>query len=95
MTAAINGRFSSVSKKFGEGAPRARRRHGLRRRVSAFSALAVVVGLGLQMGMVQSATAAPAPVGNDFVVTPGDLTFILKQIKIAERHTTTLTASDP
>src|SRR3954447_6627687 len=95
MTAAINGRFSSVSKKFGEGAPRARRRHGLRRRVSAFSALAVVVGLGLQMGMVQSATAAPAPVGNDFVVTPGDLTFMLKQIKIAERHTTTLTASDP
>src|SRR3954452_8787591 len=95
MTAAINGRFSSVSKKFGESAPRARRRHGLRRRVSAFSALAVVVGLGLQMGMVQSATAAPAPVGNDFVVTPGDLTFILKQIKIAERHTTTLTASDP
>jgi Ca2+-binding RTX toxin-like protein len=45
--------------------------------------------------MVQPASAAPAPVGNDFVVTPGDLSFILKQIKIAERHTTTLTASNP
>jgi Ca2+-binding RTX toxin-like protein len=47
------------------------------------------------MGMMQPASAAPAPVGNDFVVTPGDLAFILKQIKIAERHTTTLTASNP
>ncbi len=47
------------------------------------------------MGMMQPASAAPAPVGNDFVVTPGDLSFILKQIKIAERHTTTLTASNP
>src|SRR4051794_15975091 len=95
MTAADFGRFSSVKRKVGDGARGARRRHGLRRRVSAFSALAVVVGLGLQMGMVQSATAAPAPVGNDFVVTPGDLSFILKQIKIAERHSTTLTASNP
>ena len=43
----------------------------------------------------QQAAAAPAPVGNDFVVTPGDLAFILKQIKIAERHATTLTASNP
>ncbi|HEX3089877.1 MAG TPA: peroxidase family protein, partial [Ilumatobacteraceae bacterium] len=28
----------------------------------------------------------PAPVGNGFTITPGDLLFILKQIKIAERH---------
>ena len=28
-------------------------------------------------------------------MTTGDLSFILKQIKIAERHTTTLTASNP
>ena len=28
----------------------------------------------------------PDPVGNGFVVTAGDLSFILKQIKIAERH---------
>ena len=58
-------------------------------------ALALVLGLGLQMGMVPTASAATGPVGNDFVVTPGDLSFILKQIKISERHTTTLTASSP
>jgi Ca2+-binding RTX toxin-like protein len=57
--------------------------------------LAIVLGLGLQLGSIQQAAAAPAPVGNGFVVTPGDLSFILKQIKIAERHSTTQTASDP
>ena len=50
---------------------------------------------GSSSGSVAPAIAAPAPVGNDFVVTAGDLSFILKQIKIAERHTTTLTASNP
>ncbi|HEX4430756.1 MAG TPA: peroxidase family protein [Frankiaceae bacterium] len=40
-------------------------------------------------------TAQAAPVGNGFTVTAGDLSFILKQIKIAERHTTTLTPSNP
>src|SRR4249919_3272218 len=39
--------------------------------------------------------AAPAPVGQGFTVTPSDLAFILKQIKIAERHSATLTASNP
>src|SRR3954452_5341898 len=62
---------------------------------AALCALALVLGLGLQLGMMQTASAAPAPVGNDFVVTPGDLAFIFKQIKIAERHSTTLTASNP
>src|SRR6476620_10336728 len=62
---------------------------------AALCALALTLGLGLQLGSMQQAVAAPAPVGNDFVVTPGDLAFILKQIKIAERHTTTLTASNP
>ncbi len=42
------------------------------------------------------ATAAPtAPVGNGFVVTAGDLSFILKQIKIAERHSATFTDDNP
>ncbi len=42
-----------------------------------------------------SAQAVQAPVGNGFVVTAGDLSFILKQIKIAERHSATQTASVP
>src|SRR4051794_27894098 len=44
---------------------------------------------------VHAAVVNPGPVGNGFTVTAGDLSFILKQIKIAEMHTTTLTASNP
>src|SRR3954451_16599788 len=85
-----------VSRKSGAALPRTRRRGITRSRpFGVLCALALVLGLSLQLGMVQTASAAPAPVGNDFVVTPGDLSFILKQIKIAERHTTTLTASNP
>src|SRR3954462_10856875 len=43
---------------------------------------------------MSAANAVVAPVGNGFTVTAGDLSFILKQIKIAERHATTLTASN-
>ena len=85
-----------VSKKSGAALPRARRKGITRSRpFGVLCALALVLGLGLQLGMVQTASAATAPVGNDFVVTTGDLSFILKQIKIAERHTTTLTGSNP
>src|SRR3954471_20082510 len=38
-----------------------------------------------------SAQAATAPTGQGFTVTPGDLSFILKQIKIAEHHAATQT----
>jgi Ca2+-binding RTX toxin-like protein len=41
------------------------------------------------------AQAAPAPAGQGFTVTAGDLHFIMKQIKIAEHHSATLTASNP
>ncbi|HJZ61961.1 MAG TPA: hypothetical protein VKD47_07400, partial [Miltoncostaeaceae bacterium] len=37
-----------------------------------------------------SAAGAPAPAGNGFTVVPADLNFILKQIKIAERHSAAL-----
>ena len=43
----------------------------------------------------QRAQAAAAPTGQNFTVTPGDLHFIMKQIKIAEQHARTLTASNP
>ncbi len=42
-----------------------------------------------------SASAAVGPVGNGFTVTTGDLSFILKQIKIAERHAFTRDAAHP
>jgi Ca2+-binding RTX toxin-like protein len=41
------------------------------------------------------AQAAAAPAGEGFTVTAGDLHFIMKQIKIAEHHSATLTASNP
>ncbi|MDX6360276.1 MAG: hypothetical protein QOH37_3330, partial [Nocardioidaceae bacterium] len=96
MTAATRGRFvRDNTKGSGDRVGVVRARTRVRRRLSVLTALAVVVGLSLQLGMAPAAVAAPAPVGNDFVVTTGDLSFILKQIKIAERHTTTLTVSDP
>ena len=86
-----------VSKSSQTGGPRTRERGlaGRSRPFAALCALAIVLGLTLQLGSITTASAAPAPVGNGFVVTPGDLAFILKQIKIAERHATTLTASNP
>jgi len=40
------------------------------------------------------AKAAPAPTGQGFTVSPGDLHFILKQIQIAEHHAATQTPSN-
>jgi Ca2+-binding RTX toxin-like protein len=65
-----------------------------RRSIGAIAVAAVVVGTA-SGALVQSATAATAPVGNGLVVTAGDLSFILKQIKIAERHAETATPADP
>ncbi|MEA2129772.1 MAG: hypothetical protein QOJ85_2663, partial [Solirubrobacteraceae bacterium] len=55
--------------------------------------LAGVVAVGARLA--PNAQAAPAPPGQGFTVTPGDLKFILKQIKIAEHHAATLTAGNP
>ena len=56
-------------------------------------------GLVLSVGSLSIAAlpsvAAVAPVGQGFTVTPSDLAFILKQIKIAERHAATFTATTP
>jgi hypothetical protein len=47
--------------------------------------IAAVAGLSSSQG-ASAAPLAPAPVGSGFTVTPGDLDFILKQIKIATRR---------
>ncbi len=64
------------------------------------SVFRVGVGVSLCTAMLAAvpggpAQAATAPVGNGFTVTAGDLSFILKQIKIAEHHAATLTPADP
>src|SRR3954453_14206182 len=61
--------------------------------VSAAALIAGVVGLGATV--ISPAGAAVAPTGNGFTVTPGDLAFILKQIKISEHHAATFSSAHP
>ena len=65
-----------------------------RSRTAAVTAGALAA-LGLTPVMVPPAQGAVAPVGQGFTVTAGDLSFILKQIKISERHAHTFTADNP
>ncbi|MEN8582448.1 peroxidase family protein [Burkholderia sp. RS01] len=60
------------------------------RLVSAATALALPMAMGLP---VIAAQAATAPVGQGFTVTASDLAFILKQIKIAEAHVANTTSA--
>src|SRR3954462_11573227 len=70
-----------------------------RARVRVSIALASVVVLAVVAGLGIARTTADAGVsnvvGNGFTVTPGDLAFILKQIKIAEHHAATATPANP
>ena len=63
------------------------------RYVASTTALAMVALL-LPMGLGSTAQAANV-VGEGFTVTPADLSFILKQIKIAEAHSAALAAQGP
>src|SRR4051794_5046569 len=62
-----------------------------------FTVLVLALALVMQVLSLASNTAhaVVGPVGNGFTVTAGDLSFILKQIKIAERHATTFDAAQP
>jgi Ca2+-binding RTX toxin-like protein len=64
--------------------------------LAAFAcAVAAMVFAGPPGRSTPAAHAAVGPAGNGFTVTAGDLAFILKQIKIAERHSATLTPANP
>ena len=73
-----------------ESTPGVRSRRRLLMRPVAYAILAAAVCVAAatlpSSGKNDQAKAAVAPVGNGFTVTPADLAFILKQIKIAERH---------
>ena len=60
--------------------------------LAAGTAAVICVGLGLTSVTL---SAAAAPIGQGFNVDARDLSFILKQIKIAERHAATSTAANP
>jgi Ca2+-binding RTX toxin-like protein len=62
--------------------------------LSCAGLLAAAIGLGGAL-LPSPANAVVGPTGAGFTVTPGDLAFILKQIKISEHHAATLTAADP
>src|SRR3954447_15913673 len=63
--------------------------------VSAMLFLVAEVGaVAVSAVRTPGASAAPAPPGQGFTVTPGDLHFILKQIQIAEHHAATQTPSN-
>ncbi len=77
------------------------RTHRTHRTRAGRAVAALVTGL-LALGLASvtlaapsPASAAPAPVGAGFTVTPSDLAFILKQIKIAEHHAATATPANP
>jgi Ca2+-binding RTX toxin-like protein len=54
----------------------------------------ILVGTPVIAGTAQAAAPVIVP-GNGFTVTPGDLAFILKQIKIAERHSRAIAGTEP
>ncbi|MHA7298977.1 peroxidase family protein [Pseudarthrobacter sp. MDT3-1] len=60
--------------------------------IAAIAAMVMPVGMGLP---IVAANAETAPVGQGFTVSPSDLAFILKQIKIAEAHAATLSPEHP
>ena len=67
-----------------------------RRALAALGAGLLALGLASATLVAPSpALAAPAPVGEGFTVTPSDLAYILKQIKIAEHHAATATPANP
>ncbi|GAA2721565.1 peroxidase family protein [Cellulomonas aerilata] len=64
------------------------------RRAGRFVAAAVGAVVGLGTMSAATLPAAAAPVGQGFNLNASDLRFILKQIKIAERHADTLTPAN-
>src|SRR5256714_2092282 len=68
-----------------------------RARIGLALASVVVLAAAGGLGIARSAGSAGVSnvVGSGFSVTPGDLSFILKQIKIAEHHAATLTPANP
>ncbi len=69
--------------------------HSRTTRVRAVAAATVLAMVALLLPMAMSASRAANIVGQGFTVTPADLAFILKQIKIAEAHSTALANAGP
>ncbi len=66
-----------------------------RRRIGVSALVVALLGTAMASATTSGYGAQAAPVGQGFTVTPSDLAYILKQIKIAEHHATTATPTDP
>ncbi len=74
---------------------RSRPRRGRFARPSRLVAAASVLVLPIALVLPAATAQAKAQVGQGFTVTPSDLAFILKQIKIAERHSRAIAGTEP
>src|SRR3954447_15638836 len=77
------------------GSTPAFRRARVRVGFALVSVLVLATAAGLGIARTTASAGVSNVVGNGFTVTPGDLQFILKQIKIAERHSVTATPANP
>jgi Ca2+-binding RTX toxin-like protein len=68
---------------------------GRRRRIGVSALVVALLGTAMASATTSGFSAQAAPVGQGFTVTPSDLAYILRQIKIAEHHATTATPTDP
>ncbi|MGG5259873.1 peroxidase family protein [Phycicoccus avicenniae] len=89
----MSGRFGVQAPRTTAGLTNGRGRARRRLRGLVVAVVTATVAGGAVPALVTPAAAAT--VGAGFTVTTGDLAYILKQIKIAERHSTTFTAADP
>src|SRR6185369_9337607 len=66
------------------------------RKVKVGAAIAATIGiLGTGLVTMAGSPASAGTVGSGFTVTADDLSFILKQIKIAERHVRSIDNTEP
>src|SRR3954449_12299386 len=77
------------------GSTPAFRRARVRVGFALVSVLVLATAAGLGIARSTASAGVSNVVGNGFTVTPGDLAFILKQIKIAEHHAATATPANP
>ena len=76
--------------------PARQRRDGTQRRsLAAIGLVMAMFGTGLVAGAGNGDGVQAAPVGQGFTVTTSDISFILKQIKIAEHHASLASPADP
>ena len=71
----------------------ARHRHPFTATARGFAAVLCVLAISSTMAVTITPSAGAAPVGEGFSVTASDLSYILKQIKIAEAHVANTTSA--